>query len=118
MTTQALLQFMANVSQLITQALVVDDCGSSCGWGAGCTVPAGSGRFLRTQPSCRRRRAARIVAECSAWRALHCIPGRAIIALIHGKPKTPIAGTDREERDVQNRGCGFGAVLRAGHRQF
>jgi hypothetical protein len=29
---------MASVSQLIIQALVVEDCGNSCGCGAGCTV--------------------------------------------------------------------------------
>jgi hypothetical protein len=38
-TTHELLQIIAEVSQLITQVLVVVDSGSNCGCGAGCTVP-------------------------------------------------------------------------------
>jgi hypothetical protein len=37
-TTHELLQNIAKVSQLITQVLVVDDSGSNCGCGAGCTT--------------------------------------------------------------------------------
>jgi bacterioferritin-associated ferredoxin len=38
--THELLQIIAEVSQLITQALVVDVSGSNCGCGAGCTTCA------------------------------------------------------------------------------
>jgi hypothetical protein len=41
-TTHELLQIIAEVSQLITQVLVVDDSGSNCGCGAGCTTTCAS----------------------------------------------------------------------------